>query len=340
MPLELYGEYDRRAVHDIFDPDAPFTVGAGTWGIHGIVRLPDRPRDFVLFVTLGKQEGTHQFDESISDQGILRWQSQPRQDLTSAAIADLIRHDDNSATVHLFLRTVRMRFGVAPPFTYLGPLRYHDHDVDRARPAHIAWELIAWPIPEHVRSGMQLSIVTEPLVSCPLPDPLIVETGSLIEEEVPKGAAPRGESTSSFKARKIRYQSSDQSRALGLAGELLVLERERVKLAQAGRNDLAAQVEHTSVLKGDGAGYDITSFFIDGRIKYIEVKTTTGPKSADFLISPNEIAFSEVHADQFELCRVFCYNGQQRVARSYSLFGNMREKLSLVETQYRARIIV
>lgn len=142
MPLELYGKYDRRAAHDIFDPSSPFTVGAGSWGIHGIIRLPDSPRTFVLFVTLGKQEGAHQFDESINDQGILRWQSQPKQDLTSPAIADLIRHDDKTATVHLFLRTNRMRGGVAPPFTYLGPLRYHDHDIGRAQPAHIAWELV------------------------------------------------------------------------------------------------------------------------------------------------------------------------------------------------------
>jgi hypothetical protein len=338
MPLKLYGKYDRRAVHDIFDPSSPFTVGAGSWGILGIIRLPDRPRDFVLFVTLGKQEGAYQFDESINDQGILRWQSQPKQDLTSPAIADLIRHDDKVATVHLFLRTSRMRAGVAPPFSYLGPLRYHGHDVDRSQPAHIAWELVAWPISEHVRSDMQLTIVTEPFDDDPSSKPF--DTGSLVEEEAPMGVVAPGESTNSFKARKVRYQSSDQSRALGLAGELLVLNRERARLTHAGRSDLAAKVEHTSVLKGDGAGYDIASFFIDGRSKYIEVKTTTGAKAADFLISPNEIAFSQAHADQFELCRVFGYSDQQGTARSYSLFGNMRERLHLVETQYRARAMI
>lgn len=185
---------------------------------------------------------------------------------------------------------------------------------------------------------MQLTIVTEPS-----DDDLSSESlanGLLIEEEAPMGVAPPGESTNSFKARKMRYRSSDQSRALGLAGELLVLNRERAILSQAGRSDLAAQVEHTSVLKGDGAGYDIASFFIDGRTKYIEVKTTTGAKSSDFLISPNEISFSEMHADQFELCRVFGYSSQHGAARSYSLFGNMRERLHLVETQYRARAMI
>lgn len=126
--LELHADYDRRTVHDIFDPGTPFTVGAGTWGLQGIVRVPGKPGDFVLFVTVGKQEGTHQFDESINLEGILRWQSQPQQDLTSPAIAELIRHDEHVNTVHLFLRTARIRAGVAPPFTYLGPLRYAEHE--------------------------------------------------------------------------------------------------------------------------------------------------------------------------------------------------------------------
>ena len=54
-----------------------------------------------------------------------------------------------------------------------------------------------------------------------------------------------------------------QNRKLGLAGELLVLEYERKNLIDAGRKDLAENVQHVSVEQGDGAGYDIRSFSID-----------------------------------------------------------------------------
>ena len=43
MNLELYAEYDREAVHDIFDPESPYTKQAGTWGLQGPIELPNRP---------------------------------------------------------------------------------------------------------------------------------------------------------------------------------------------------------------------------------------------------------------------------------------------------------
>jgi hypothetical protein len=63
----------------------------------------------------------------------------------------------------------------------------------------------------------------------------------------------------------------------------LVVEHEREQLKMLGRGDLAEKVKHVAIEEGDGAGYDVKSFFVDGRPKYIEVKTTAGPKTADFL---------------------------------------------------------
>jgi hypothetical protein len=67
--LELYHDYTPQAVHNIFAPDAPFTPQSGTWGLHGIIAIPDRPNDFLFFVTFGQQQGTHVFDEGITEQG-------------------------------------------------------------------------------------------------------------------------------------------------------------------------------------------------------------------------------------------------------------------------------
>lgn len=109
----LYADYDRRAVHDLFEPNTPFTPQAGKWGLPGIIRLSERPGDFVLFVTFGKEEGSRAFDESISDNGVLRWQSQPKQRFSDHSVIDLIDHDERVNTVHLFLRTSGRRGGGA-----------------------------------------------------------------------------------------------------------------------------------------------------------------------------------------------------------------------------------
>lgn len=75
---------------------------------------------------------------------------------------------------------------------------------------------------------------------------------------------------------------------IGDFGEKLVLNYEKDALLAAGRKDLAGKVEHSSVVTGDGLGYDIQSFFPDGTPKYIEVKTTKQDKPAEFYLSKKE----------------------------------------------------
>jgi hypothetical protein len=113
--LVLYYDYSRQQVHDIFAPDTPFTPQAGTWGLQGIVAIPNRPGDFVLFVTFGQQQGSHIFDEGITEDGVLSWQSQPKQSLKDRQIHQLIQHDELTNTLYLFLRTRRN-----VPYTYMG----------------------------------------------------------------------------------------------------------------------------------------------------------------------------------------------------------------------------
>jgi hypothetical protein len=120
-----------------------------------------------------------------------------------------------------------------------------------------------------------------------------------------------------------------------LAGELLVLERERRALIAMGRLELAEQVMHTAVIEGDGAGFDVASFFPDGRRKYIEVKTTTGSKEADFFISANEVAFATTCPEGYELCRVFDYDPASNSGRCYVVPGALFQSLKLTPTQFR-----
>ncbi len=98
--------------------------------------------------------------------------------------------------------------------------------------------------------------------------------------------------------------------------------------------ELAAKVRHVAEEEGDGAGYDILSYRVDGTRRHIEVKTTTGPSTSDFFISANEVKFSQTNADSYELRRVYDFR-PKRGGRFYSVFGDITQTFELSPTQYR-----
>ncbi len=77
---------------------------------------------------------------------------------------------------------------------------------------------------------------------------------------------------------------------------------------------------------GDGLGYDVGSFFPDGRERFIEVKTTNYGVRTPFYITKGEVSFSERRADAFSLYRV---HGFARDPRLYVLDGSVRERARL-----------
>jgi hypothetical protein len=99
-----------------------------------------------------------------------------------------------------------------------------------------------------------------------------------------------------------------RNRALGKAVEDLILQHERLTLAQAGRDDLVMKVRWTSVQDGDGFGFDIASFEPDGRERLIEVKTTNGWERTPFHITRNELQVASARRDDWHLVRLwgFC----------------------------------
>lgn len=143
--LTLYDTYSRQDVHDIFSPDTRFAPSAGTWGLWGIVPISSKPGDVVLFVTFGQQQAGHVFDEWISEDGIINWQSQPRQSLSDRQIQQFIHHDPTRNNVYLFLRTRK-----STPYTYFGKLAYYSHDPQHERPVWIQWQILDWKISDSV----------------------------------------------------------------------------------------------------------------------------------------------------------------------------------------------
>ncbi len=122
-------------------------------------------------------------------------------------------------------------------------------------------------------------------------------------------------------------------RALGEMGEDFVVWFERKRLESAGAPNLAKKVERVSVSEGDGLGYDVRSYEDDGRDRKIEVKTTTYGKFHPFLVSINEIEFSNDFASSFYLYRVFHFGSADRL---FMLPGSLRDSCNLDPMLFRA----
>jgi Domain of unknown function (DUF3427). len=328
--LVLYQDYTRKDVHDIFEPDSHFTSQSGKWGISGIVQIADRKGDFVLFVTFGKKQGTHVFDEGVTELGVLSWQSQPKQDFTSRTVQRLMAHDDAINSIYLFLRTDEKR-----PYTYLGRLRYRAHDLSREHPVHFQWQILDWDVDKVPREKMGLTF---------LPDDSIGQL-SVAERKPgltligPPSVAPRkGVPTRTFQTRRTPDRSAidDQNTELGRAGERLVLQYESAQLRAMGFDELATRVRHISEIEGDGAGFDIHSFEPSGEPKYIEVKTTKGAARTPFYLSSNELAFAKSKGSQFYLYRVCEYFDSPPSGKVYVTRGDPTQVFHLTPVQFRA----
>lgn len=138
-----------------------------------------------------------------------------------------------------------------------------------------------------------------------------------------------------FIPKKISFKVQKE---IGDAGELLVLSAEKARLVEAGRNDLASDIVHVSRDLGDGAGYDILSFQVDGRERHIEVKTTVGPIDTPFFISENEIQFARAAGASYVLCRVFEFDPVARTGDYYVLSAEELLKLNFEPVSYICRV--
>ncbi|QLK09356.1 hypothetical protein BMG_6129 (plasmid) [Priestia megaterium] len=335
--LIQFETYNRQEVHDIFDPASTFRSGTGTWGLQGIVKIPNREKDYIFFVTFGQSQSGHTFEEEITEDGILTWQSQPKQTLHHPQIIDFINHDHFINNIYLFLRTSRLNplTRKAQPFSYLGRIAYVTHDTEREQPVYFKWQIIDWNLREAQASLKNMRLTKGN-------DFLEWETDALINQlritEPPESRyrKQRGSTSREFRGRQVDFaETFKQNKNTGYNGEILVIECEKQNLIDSGRPDLAEQVVHTSVIEGDGAGFDILSFTPYGEPKFIEVKTTTGGKGTPFMMTLNEVAFSELHANQYYLYRLYNYNKRTNSGEFYILEGDISRQRELLATQFR-----
>jgi len=160
----------------------------------------------------------------------------------------------------------------------------------------------------------------------------------LAEPPTPAGApsiakqpqAPRRTLSVNYLEREAR------NRSLGAAGEQFVVNFERARLLRAGREKLAAKIEHTSRVRGDGDGFDILSFEESGRELLIEVKTTKYGRETPFFVSRNELVVSEARAELYHLYRLFEFREAPRI---FTLNGALSATCRLAASTYMASVL-
>lgn len=137
-------------------------------------------------------------------------------------------------------------------------------------------------------------------------------------------------------AKKINWEEINKKRKLtGAKGEEIVIAVEQEFFESIGRKDLADRVRHTSLEDGDGAGYDISSFFEDGREKYIEVKSSTSSLTSPISLSRNELGFLKEHSKDAFVYRVLV-SGENSEIRAQPSFEFL-ETNDFIPTQYMSR---
>lgn len=121
--------------------------------------------------------------------------------------------------------------------------------------------------------------------------------------------------------------------SLGLAGEEFVLQFEEWRLHKHGCQHLASKIEHIA-RTDDAAGFDILSFEVDGRERFIEVKTTSYAKETPFYLSQAELEFSKSNEAKYRLYRLYEFRLSPQL---FELSGRVDNHCLLDSVSYRAR---
>jgi hypothetical protein len=177
-----------------------------------------------------------------------------------------------------------------------------------------------------------ISAAEQPAVMPLVPDfNFVIESPPLITEV----SEPRAAYSVRNKGIQRDYLAREaRNRSLGAAGEEFVIAYERSRLQKLGSPRLSEKVEQVSKTQGDGLGFDVLSFELDGRERFIEVKTTAFGKETPFFISRNETDFSAAFADQFHLYRLFEFRRQPKM---FDLSGRIQDRVRLDPISYLAR---
>ena len=337
MKLEQYKGYSRKDIRDILAPSDPYTKGAGTWGMLGIVNIKGS-KDYAFIVNDEKRSG---YGDELYTDGNLLWYSQNRMDLKNKDVINLINHDHNKNNIYFFWKPKRGK-----AFYYLGLLEYVSHDVATQNPVRFYWHIIDFDDQKALKDVPGLQLInrkTKNVINASNAVKNNALNGKLTLTQAPpkqttagavNGTPRTGVTAAAFQGGNVDFEGEAKKNSkVGNAGEDMVVKYEKDRLNAAGCPNLANQVVATRKTIGNAAKYDVESYETNGAIRYIEVKTTTGSIKNRFFISEREVAFSESVPNQYYLYRVYDFDKETGDGKLYIEKGKIDRK-NLKATNY------
>lgn len=211
--------------------------------------------------------------------------------------------------------------------------------VDGYKPRGNFQAILVDAVESQVDHTLGLQEAVQAAVFRPATQPTTLEDPTLLWVPAPSAtrvAESRANYDARFSASRRDYLAQEaRNRSLGRAGELFVAELEAQRLFDAGKKRLADRVEHVAATRGDGLGYDVHSFEIDGRDRLIEVKTTSFGSITPFFVSRNELARSERDESIYRVYRLFDFRKQPRL---FELPGQITNHCVIEATTFLARL--
>jgi hypothetical protein len=112
----------------------------------------------VFFVTYGQTQADFVFQEGISSEGVITWQSQPRQHLEEKRVQRWIQQAEFNDRIFLFARSKK-----GDPYRYLGQLSYLSHDPYKEYPVWFEFQIEDWNPPTSIAENFQreTTIITD-----------------------------------------------------------------------------------------------------------------------------------------------------------------------------------
>jgi hypothetical protein len=159
--------------------------------------------------------------------------------------------------------------------------------------------------------------------------------------QVDKVRNPSAPKTININASKINWADiNSKKKSIGDEGELIVFNYEIGKLIKYDLIELIPSIEHTSLIHGDGAGFDIKSFNEKGDSIYIEVKSTEGPLNNPIYFSKNELDMMKQLGESYFLYRVHNLNSESKTGSIsiYSGYNNITDNFYFIPETVKAKL--
>ena len=88
-------KYSREDIYNIFNSPRPIDSIWRQWGIINLGKyISEMKDDFIFLLTKGSEISGYLFDEGITEEGVLSWQTQPQNSFKSKSVKKFIKHDE------------------------------------------------------------------------------------------------------------------------------------------------------------------------------------------------------------------------------------------------------